>query len=99
MFVSNITMVKYTNRLQVSVSNKLYSKLKDKAEYSGASLPEYVRYVLMKEMERDYKEIITDDKLVKSIKEGIENYRSGKTKKFSNAEEVINYLEDYVREK
>jgi hypothetical protein len=90
-------MAKYTNRLQVSVSDKLYSKLRDKADYSGASLPEYVRYVLMKEMEKDYEEIITDDKLAQSIKEGIENYRSGKTKKFSNVEEAIGYLDEYVK--
>jgi tryptophan synthase beta subunit len=90
-------MAKYTNRLQVSVSDKLYSKLRDKADYSGASLPEYVRYVLMKEMEKDYEEIITDDKLEKSIKEGVKKYRDGKTKKFSNAEEAIEYLDEYVK--
>ena len=89
-------MAKYTNRLQVSVSDKLYSKLRDKAEYSGASLPEYVRYVLMKEMERDYEEVITDDKLAESIKEGIKNYRAGKTKKFENIEEALNYLEELI---
>lgn len=89
-------MANYTNRLQVSVSDKLYSKLRDRAEYSGASLPEYVRYVLMKEMEKSYEEVITDKELAKSIKDGIKNYREGKTKKFNDIEEVMDYLERLI---
>ena len=90
-------MAKYTNRLQVSVSDKLYSKLKDRAEFTGASLPEYVRYVLMKEMERENEEIIIDEKLINSIKEGIDDYRKGKTKKFDNVDEALDYLDEYVK--
>jgi tryptophan synthase beta subunit len=90
-------MAKYTNRLQVSVSDKLYSRLKDSAEYSGASVPEYVRYVLMKEMERDYKDVVADEKLSKSIKEGIDDFKKGKTKNFDNVQEAIDYLDEYMK--
>jgi len=90
-------MGNYTNRLQVSVSDKLYTKLKDRAEYSGATLPEYVRYVLMKEMEKEYEEVVSDQKLANTIKEGIEEYKKGKTNKFDNVQEAIDYLDEYVK--
>ncbi|MFA5634093.1 MAG: hypothetical protein ACOX0P_02120 [Candidatus Dojkabacteria bacterium] len=94
--MSKICMVKYTNRLQVSISDKLHSRLKDSAKYSGVSVPEYVRYVLMKEMERHYKDIIAGKELSKSIKSGIDDYRKGKTKNFDNIKKAIEYLDEYV---
>jgi ElaB/YqjD/DUF883 family membrane-anchored ribosome-binding protein len=33
------------------------------------------------------------------IKEGIRNYREGKTKKFKTTKEAINYLDDYVKDR
>lgn len=44
-------------------------------------------------------EIITDKNQMKHIKEGIKNYRGGKTKKFKTTKEAINYLDDYVKER
>ena len=49
-------MADYTNRLQVGISDTLLSKLRDRASYVGTTLPEYVRHVLIKEMEEEYVE-------------------------------------------
>jgi ribosomal protein L20 len=43
-------------------------------------------------------EVVTNKKQIKHIKEGIENYRGGKTKKFKTAKEAVRYLDNYVRE-
>jgi len=89
-------MADYTNRLQVGVSDTLLSKLRDRASYVGTTLPEYVRHVLIKEMEEEYVEEITDPQLIEDMKQGIEDYRSGKSPVFDNAEELNKYIRDYV---
>jgi Arc/MetJ-type ribon-helix-helix transcriptional regulator len=88
-------MAKYENRLQVSVSNKLHSRLRDRAEYLGASLPEYVRYVLMKEMEKG--ELENNSEYIQLAKESLEDSRKGKLKEFPNVDEALKYLDAYVR--
>ena len=89
-------MADYTNRLQVGVSDTLLSKLRDRASYVGTTLPEYVRHVLIKEMEEEYIEEITDSQLIEDMKQGVEDYRNGKSPVFDNAQDLQKYLEDYA---
>jgi len=86
-------MAKYNNRLQISVSDKLHSKLKDSAEYVGASLPEYVRYVLMKEMEKGGTE--SDLKYMQLAEESLQDVS---LEEFSNTKEALEYLDGYVKD-
>jgi len=89
-------MADYTNRLQVGISDTLLSKLRDRASYVGTTLPEYVRHVLIKEMEEEYVEEITDPQLIEDMKQGVADYRNGKSPVFDNAQDLQKYLEDYV---
>jgi hypothetical protein len=88
-------MSKYNNRLQISVSDQLHSKLKDRAEYVGSSLPEYVRYVLMKEIERD--EVEENLKYMQLAKESLQDLGDGNLDEFNNAKEALEYLDSYVK--
>lgn len=48
-------------------------------------------------MEQGYEEMIIDKELAKSVKDGIKNYREGKTKKFNDVQEAIEYLDEYIK--
>lgn len=89
-------MAKYNNRLQVSVSDRLLGHLKDRADYTGASIPEYVRYVLTKEIEKEADCYMVDESAEKIIEKGLQDYKAGHSKKFSDAKDAIDYLNKYV---
>jgi hypothetical protein len=46
-------MAKYPNRIQVNLSNKLRDRVYSEAEDFGVSVPEYVRYVILKNLDRE----------------------------------------------
>jgi len=85
---------------QITFPSRLMDIAESKARIYGYSFPEYVRYVLTKEVESDFcygpEEYIEDPKLVKDIEEGIKEYRDGKAKGFKSRKEFIDYFSSII---
>ncbi len=85
-------MADYTNRLQVGVSGTLLNQLRDRANYTGVTLPEYVRHVLIKEIEENEIETLSPE-LEEEMEQAIKDYKAGKLKTYKNVDEMVNTWE------
>ena len=87
---------------QITFPSRLMDIAESKARVYGYSFPEYVRYVLTKEVESDFylgpEEYIDDPKLLKDIGDGIKEYREGKTKSFKSRKEFFDYFTAIIDE-
>ena len=81
-----LTMADYTKRIQVNMSSQLKDAVSLKADKMGVSIPEYVRYVLMKEYEREEME--------RDIKEARNDIKHGRVIKTKSTKEAIQVLRD-----
>lgn len=81
-------MADYTNRLQVGVSGTLLNQLKDRASYTGVTLPEYVRHVLIKEIEENDIEILSPE-LEEEVDQAIKDYEDGKLVAYDSVDEMV----------
>lgn len=82
-------MADYTKRVQVNMSSKLKDAVSMKADKLGVSIPEYIRYVLIKEIE--------DFEFEQGIKEGLEDFKSGKFVKTKSLSDAIQTLRDLAK--
>jgi len=86
---------------QITFPTRLMDIAESKARIYGYSFPEYVRYVLTKDVEDFYlgpEEYIDDPQLAKDIEEGIKEYREGKTKSFKSRKEFLDYFSAIIDE-
>ena len=90
-------MADYTNRLQVGVSGTLLNQLRDRANYTGVTLPEYVRHVLIKEIEKEEVETLSPE-LKEEMEQAIKDYKAGKLKTYNNVDEMFKEIENEVDE-
>ena len=81
-------MADYTNRLQVGVSGTLLNQLKDRASYTGVTLPEYVRHVLIKEIEDKDIETLSPE-LEEEIDQAIKDYEAGKLVAYDSVNDMV----------
>ena len=86
---------------QITFPTRLMDIAESKARIYGYSFPEYVRYVLTKDVEDFYlgpEEYIDDPQLAKDIEDGIKEYREGKTKSFKSRKEFLDYFSAIIDE-
>ena len=82
-------MADYTQRIQVNMSNHLRDKVALKADLLGVSIPEYVRYVLIREFETDI-----DKELEKGLEEAFNDIKEGNIIRTQDIKESIQVLRD-----
>ena len=80
---------------QITFSKELLKFLEQKAKEYGYTLPSYVRYVLTKEMEKEFEKennIKIDEDFVESLKEGIKESEEGVLRTLKSRKEVRDYF-------
>ena len=80
---------------QITFPKKLMDTVESRAKNFGYSFPQYVRYVLTKEVEGQIKneeEIILSEDLVAGIKESIKEVDEGKAVTLKTKKEVRDYF-------
>ncbi|MDX9892694.1 MAG: hypothetical protein RBS29_09380 [Bacteroidales bacterium] len=82
-------MAKYPNRIQVNLSNKLRDRVYSEAEDFGISVPEYVRYVILKNLDREEEYLLRD---VKKAEKDLERGDVVRTKSKKEAVDVLRNL-------
>ena len=80
---------------QITFPSRLMDIAESKAKIFGYSFPEYVRYVLTKDIENFY---LDDPKLLKDIEDGIKKYREGRAKSFKSRKEFLDYFSAIIDE-
>jgi hypothetical protein len=88
---------------QITFPKKLMDSVESRAKDFGYSFPQYVRYVLTKEVEKkDFyigpTEYIDDEELAESIREGIKEYQEGKTVTLRSKKEILAYFNSIMNE-
>lgn len=84
-------MAKYPNRVQVNLSNTLRDRVNDKALSMGVTVPEYVRFVLLNDLE-EIDEI--DREILKDLPEAMEDVRMGRVIKADTIDEAIKIFDE-----
>jgi hypothetical protein len=97
--------VDYKKRVtrQITFPKKLMDSVESRAREYGYSFPEYVRYVLTKDVDRkDFflgpTEYIDDEELAESIREGIKEYEEGKTVTLRSKRDIRDYFNSIMNE-
>ena len=90
-------MADYTNRLQVGVSGTLLNQLRDRASYTGVTLPEYVRHVLIKEIEDNDIETLSLE-LEEEVEQAVKDYEAGKLVTYNSVDEMVKSWEKEWKE-
>lgn len=97
--------VDYKKRVtrQITFPKRLMDSVESRARQYGYSFPEYVRYVLTKDVEKkDFyigpTEYIDDEELAESIREGIREYEEGETVILRNKKEMRDYFNSIMDE-
>ena len=82
-----------TSRVQklVTFSPELYQLTLTRAKSVGLSFADYLRHILVKEIEEEKYDLVRLDKLAK---QGLSEYRAGKTKSISTPSELKAYLKE-----
>ena len=98
----NIDYKKRVTR-QITFPKRLMDSVESRARQYGYSFPEYVRYVLTKELDRkDFylgpTEYIDDEELADSIRKGIKEYEEGKTITLRSKKEIRDYFDSIMNE-
>jgi hypothetical protein len=88
---------------QITFPKKLMDSVESRAKQYGYSFPEYVRYLLTKDVEKkDFyigpTEYIDDEELAESIREGIKEYQEGKTVTLRSKREIRAYFNSIMNE-
>ena len=88
---------------QITFPKRLMDSVESRARSYGYSFPQYVRYVLTKDIDRkDFylgpTEDIDDEELAKSIREGLKEYEEGKTVTLRSKKEIRDYFNSIMSE-
>jgi hypothetical protein len=86
---------------QITFPKKLMDTVESRAKDFGYSFPQYVRYVLTKEVEGQIKneeEIVLSEDFVKGIKESIKEVDDGKAVTLKTKKEVRDYFTSLMDE-
>ena len=79
-------MADYTKRIQVNMSSQLKDAVSLNADKIGVSIPEYVRYVLIKEIEQEEVE--------RDIRDARSDIKHGRVIRTKSTKEAIQVLRD-----
>jgi hypothetical protein len=88
---------------QITFPKKLMDSVESRAKTFGYTFPQYVRYVLTKDIDRkDFylgpTEDIDDEELAESIREGLKEYEEGKTVTLRSKKEIRDYFNSLMNE-
>jgi hypothetical protein len=86
---------------QITFSDKLLKFLERKSKEYGYSLPAYVRYILTKEMEKEFEKqnnIEIGKDFVQDLKEGMKESEDGKLETLRSRKEIRNYFTALIDE-
>jgi hypothetical protein len=96
-----LTHMGKTTVKQITFPNQLLKFLERKSKEYGYSLPAYVRYVLTKEMEKEFERknnIEIDKDFVKDLKEGMKESEKGEIKTLKSRKEIRDYFTTLMNE-
>jgi len=88
-------MAKYTNRIQVNVSNTLRDRVTLEAKRMGITVPEYIRYALLNELDDVGKIDDIDRELLKDLPQAIDDVRNGRVIEATTPEEAIAIMHSF----
>jgi FMN phosphatase YigB (HAD superfamily) len=80
---------------QITFPEQLLKFLEQKSKEYGYSLPAYVRYVLTKEMEKEFEKqnsIEIDEDFIKGLKEGMKESEEGVLQTLRSRKEIRDYF-------
>ncbi len=88
---------------QITFPKRLMDSVEARAKTFGYTFPQYVRYVLTKDVDRkDFylgpTEYIDDEELAESIREGLKEYEEGKTVTLRSKREIRDYFNSIMNE-
>ena len=85
-------MAKYPNRVQVNLSNILMDRVDSKASSMGVTVPEYIRYALLNDLESPDE---VDRELLKDLPEAMDDVRNGRIVSAKTPQEAIAILNSF----
>lgn len=88
-------MAKYANRIQVNMSDTLRDRVSFEAKRMGISVPEYIRYSLLNELENSSEIDEIDRELLKDLPKAIDDVRNGRVLEARTAEEAIAIMRSF----
>jgi len=88
-------MAKYTNRIQVNVSNTLRDRVALEAKRMGITIPEYIRYALLNELDDVGKIDDIDRELLKDLPQAIDDVRNGRVIETHSLQEALDVLKGH----
>ncbi len=98
----NIDYTKKSVTKQITFPSRLMDVASARARGLGYSFPEYVRFVLTKEVENDvfpdYGEVITDRQVIKDVTQALKEYNKGKGVELKNDKEINDYFTALIDE-
>jgi hypothetical protein len=80
---------------QITFPEQLLKFIEQKSKEYGYSIPAYVRYVLTKEMEKEFENnnnLEIDQRFVSQLKEGMKESQDGKLETLKSREEIRDYF-------
>jgi hypothetical protein len=88
---------------QITFPKRLMDFIESKAKTYGYTFPQYVRYVLTKDIDKkDFylgpTEYIDDEELAESIRKGVKEYEGGKTVVLRNKKEIRDHFNSMMNE-
>jgi len=79
--------------IKVNITSKQKKLIQDAADRKGLTMPDYIRYQITKEIEEERNKYLN-----MLVKEGLEEYRTGKTVELKTDENIRNFHEDLMKE-
>ena len=86
---------------QITFPEQLLKFLERKSKEYGYTLPAYVRYVLTKEMEKEFENknnLDIDEEFISELKEGVKESEEGRLKTLKSRKEIRDYFTALVDE-
>ena len=88
-------MAKYPNRIQVNLSDTLMDRVDIKASSMGVTVPEYIRHVLLHDLNDVGKIDDIDRELLKNLPEAIDDVNNGRVIEARTPEEAIAIMHSF----
>jgi len=88
-------MAKYPNRIQVNLSNTLMDRVDSRASSMGVTVPEYIRFVLLHDLNDVGNIDDIDRELLKDLPQAIDDVNNGRVVNTHSLEEALEVLRNH----
>lgn len=85
-------MVKINKVKQISFSTQILEKVDKRLEDLGIGFPEYIRFLVLNDMESNKERIYINEELEKALDRSINDIINGKVTKLSNPKEIKDHF-------